>query len=291
MNKTSCCLVLIPLLTMLSACERQAEATFDGRAAGFDREMLMAQAPATRSAPAPQTAASEKKTLAYEHVVTVELAREVLAAHLQAVQDACNTRQDYGCTLLDVQSSMNNDVPYGSVRMRLAPGGVDALIVIAGKDGKVTGRNTHAEDLAEPVADTERELALLTTHRDRLQEFLKSKELKIEQLITVSKELASVQTQIDALGTRAANLRRRIDTELLTINFSVPFNEQAAAQSPILDALRSFGSEFKHAIAQVITFFAVVLPWLVVIVPGVILLRLFWRRVSLWLSRREAQAS
>lgn len=132
---------------------------------------------------------------------------------------------------------------------------------------------------------------MLTTHRNRLEEFLKSKELKIDQLITVSKELATTQTQIDMLSTRAANLRRRIDTELLTITLSVPRQDYYATQTPIVDALRSFGSEFKQAIAQVIGFVAVLLPWLVVIIPGIILLRLFWRWISRWLNRREAEVA
>jgi SMC interacting uncharacterized protein involved in chromosome segregation len=101
--------------------------------------------------------------------------------------------------------------------MRLAPGGVDPIIALASKDGEVTARTTQAEDLAQPVADTERELTLLRVHRDRLAEFMKNKELKIEQLITVSKELATVQAQIEALASQHANLRRRIDTDLLTL--------------------------------------------------------------------------
>jgi hypothetical protein len=61
----------------------------------------------------------------------------------------------------------------------------------ASKNGTVKDRLTHAEDLTEKVTDTEREVALLTTHRDRLSEFLKDKSLKVDQVITVSRELAS----------------------------------------------------------------------------------------------------
>ena len=167
----------------------------------------------------------------------------------------------------------------------------DPIIGLAGKDGKMAARNTRAEDLAQPVADTERELGLMTVHRDRLAEFMKSKELKVEQLITVSRELATVQAQIEALSTTHANLRRRIDTELLTISLSLPRQDYAAEQSPVLDAFRSFGTDFKQAIAQVIGFVAVLLPWLVIIVPGLILLRMLWRWIGRWVSRRERRAA
>ena len=115
------------------------------------------------------------------------------------------------------------------------------------------------------------------------------KDIKIDQLITVSKELATVQSQIDSLATERANLRRRIDTELLTINLSLPSQAYAAEQSPVLDAFRSFGADIKSAIADVIRFVAVLLPWLVIVVPGIILLRVFWRWISRWIARREAR--
>ena len=232
---------------------------------------------------------AEGNTLAYEHTVTVQLAPALIPGRMKELQDAC-TRKDSECTVLDVSLHAQRGVPSGSVRLRLAPAAVDALIDTAARDGEVVARSTHAEDLAEPVADTERQLAMLTAQRARLEEFARSKELKVEQLITVSKELSSVQTQIDGLNTQRANLRRRIDTELLSIELSPPFAAFGAEQTPVRDALRSFGGDFLRAIAQVISFIAILLPWLVIAVPGLILLRIFWRAITRWLLRREGRA-
>jgi hypothetical protein len=226
--------------------------------------------------------------LAYEHTVSIELGKALLPTRVREIQGACQTDKQFGCTLLDISVQSAEDIPHGSIRIRLAPAGVDAFIGLASKNGKVTSRNTHAEDLAEQVTDTERELALLTTHRDRLSEFMKDKSLKVDQLIAVSKELASAQTQIESASTIRANLHRRIDTHLLTLNLSIPQQVAAAQRTPIRDAFSSFGSEFTEAIAQVIRFVAVLIPWLIVIVPGLILIRLFWRGIGRWLSRRDA---
>jgi hypothetical protein len=284
-------------LLLITACNQSKVAyPTEGASAGMAKQSLRLAANTQAEEAQPRAPAStssdpdKTRTLAYEHTVAVELRKEVLPAQIRTLQDACNADRQHGCTVLEAESSDSDYIPSGRVRMRLAPGGVEAMIALAGKEGRVTGRSTRAEDLAEPVADTERQLALLTMHRNRLEEFLKSKELKIEQLIAVSKELASAQTQIDALSTHAANLRRRIDTELLTIEMSVPKQDYYGAQSPITDALRSFGGEFKQAIASVIEFVAVLLPWLVIIVPGIVLLRLFWRWIGRWLNRREAKA-
>jgi hypothetical protein len=267
----------------LAGCGRKVDvsaplrAEMSSGAAGVAAQIAPAMAPAPR----------RNESLAYEHFVSVELSKELLPARMKEIQDACNTNKELACSLLDFSTSSNESVPSGSIRMRLAPAGVNSMVEMAGKGGEIASRNTHAEDLAEPIADTERQLALLTTHRDRLAEFMKSKDIKVEQLITVSRELASAQSQIDALGTQRANLRRRVDTELLTINFSLPRHAYAAEQSPVLDAFRSFGSDLKEAIASVIRFTAFLLPWLVVVVPGLILLRLFWRWITRWLTRRE----
>jgi hypothetical protein len=258
-----------------------------------DAAVGLARAPAAAAAPVAATEAAFSKprseTLAYEHYISVEVTKEVLPARMQEIQTACTSNKELACSILDYSVQNVEGVPNGTVRMRLAPSGVDPMIAIAAKGGEIASRNTHAEDLAEPIADTDRQLALLTTHRDRLAEFMKNRDIKVEQLIVVSKELASTQAQIDALSTQRSNLRRRVDTELLTINLSLPSHASAAQQSPILDAFRSFGAQFRQAVANVIRFLAVLVPWLIVIVPGLILLRFLWKGIGRWLSRREAR--
>src|SRR6185295_6612829 len=215
-------LVSIALCSLaLSACEKQRTVGAGSAASGRSATLAAVQ---SKSAP---EAARRNESLAYEHTVSIELSKEVLPARMREVEAACQSNKEFSCTLLDFSVSMDSGVPGGTILMRLAPAGVEPIIAIAGKGGDIASRTTHAEDLAEPIADTERELALLTTHRDRLAEFMKSKELKVDQLITVSKELATVQAQIDALTTQRANLRRRVDTDLLAINLSLPPEESA----------------------------------------------------------------
>jgi len=254
--------------------------------AGAPAPLMAQQANDTQSFSRPRS-----ETLAYEHHIFVEVSKEVLPARMQEIQTACTSNKDLACSMLDYSIRNDDNVPSGTVRMRLAPSGVEPMIAIAAKGGEIASRNTHAEDLAEPIADTDRQLALLTTHRDRLAEFMKNRDIKVEQLITVSKELASTQSQIDALGTQRANLRRRVDTELLTIDLALPRHASAAEQSPIIDAFRSFGADFRQAVATVIRFVAVLIPWLVVIVPGLFFVRLLWRWIGRWLGRRELRGA
>lgn len=234
--------------------------------------------------------AQRRDTLAYEHSVWIELDRELLPTRLREIESACAAGKPVECTVLEVSLRSQEDVYSGTIRMRIAPRGVDSTIEAASQGGKLTSRSTTAEDLAQPIADTQRKLALMITHRDRLTEIMKSKDLKVEQLITVSKELATVQTDIDALGTEQAQLRRRVDTDLLTINLSPPDGTYQAQQTPIRDALRFFGSTFREAVGNVISFIAVVVPWLVIVLPGLFLLRAFWAWIGRTLARRRSAA-
>ena len=282
-------LIAIFALGALSGCSERNGGSVPMHAQMETAAVAVAAAPAMARGAAPPTQ-PRGATLAYEHNISVEMDKESLPTRLRELEDACNADRASGCTVLDVALQSHQDLPSGNIRMRLAPAGVEPLIGLASKDAKVTARNTRAEDLAEPVADTERQLALLTLHRDRLTEFMKNKDIKIDQLITVSKELATVQSQIDSLGTQRANLRRRIDTDLLTINLSLPSRAYVRDASPVSDALRYFGNDFRQAVATVIRFIAVLLPWLVIILPGLFLLRWFWRWIGRRLARRVQSA-
>lgn len=274
-------LIVICAFSVLPGCSENVPENLSGSTAG----VAAMEIPQMAAAAAPLAPRVRSDSLAYEHHISIEMSKELLPKRLREVEAACHADPASGCTVLDVSLSSNQDLPSGSIRMRSAPASVEPLITLASKDAEITGRNTRAEDLAEPVADTERQLALMTMHRDRLTEFMKSKDIKIDQLITVSKELATVQSQIDSLGTQRANLRRRINTELLTINLSLPRRAYVSESAPVRDALRYFGNDFRQAVGMVIRFLAMILPWLVIILPGLFLLRLFWR----WIGRKLAR--
>jgi hypothetical protein len=232
-----------------------------------------------------------RDTLAYEHAVSVELDAETLPGRLRELEGVCKADGAGRCAILESALRWRESTPSATLRMRVAPDNVDRLITLASRGGKIVGRNTHAEDLAQPVADAERDLALLGVHRDRLADIMKRKDLPIEQLITVSKELATVHAQIDSLNSTHANLSRRIDTDLLTIDLSLPMSIVLSERTPVADALRASGETFREALAMVIGFLSGLVPWLFVVLPGLILLRMFWRWLGRRLGRWERQAA
>jgi hypothetical protein len=225
-------------------------------------------------------------TLAYEHEVSLEIDRDQIAQRVDATRAACVADTKSACTILEVEVSDQGVYAGGHVKMRLAPSGVDAIVKLASTDANLTDRETRAEDLAQPLADVTRQLSMLNAYRERLTGLLARKDTSVTDLISISKELAATQTQIEQLSSENAQLRRRIDTDLLTINWQVPVAQRRSADTPVRDALRAFGANFREAIGSVIEFLAHLVPWLVVGLPSLLLLRVFWRWTGNWLSRR-----
>jgi hypothetical protein len=266
-------------LTLLVSC-KQPEVTAPTTS---EPPPLAADVTASAAAAADGTPASKPRpvrTLAYQHTVSVELGKAVLSARMREVQNACTSREELGCTLLDISLDEQSEVPSASIVLRLAPGQVDPMVQIAAHGGRILSRSTHAEDLAQPMADTERQISLLTMHRDRLSEFLKHPDLKIQEVLELSREISSAQTQIETLGATKTNLQRRIDTELLTLRLSPPEGAYRSVQTPIRNALRSFGDDFSSTLAVLIRLFAILLPLILVLVPVAALWYFFKQRSS-----------
>jgi hypothetical protein len=259
-------------LLSLSACEKKLELNAtESKLQG--RELAVTQRAADN-------------TLAYEHEVSLQVDRGQISQRVDAMRAACSADTKSACTILEVSVNDAESYANGQIKMRLAPTGVDALVNAASVDAQVTARKTSAEDLAQPLADVARQVSMLNSYRDRLMVLLTRKDLNATDLIALSKELATTQVQIEALASQNIQLHRRLDTDLLTIVWHIPAAQARSAASPVRDALREFGANFRAAIGNVIEFLAQLVPWLVVGLPSLVLLRMFWRWTGIWLSRK-----
>lgn len=259
------------VLLCLSACAKKYE---------------MASTAPAREAKLAVTDRAADSTLAYEHEVAIEAEREKISALIEATRASCTANKQISCAILEVVLHDKGHYEGGRIKLRLAPAGVDAMVKTASTDSAVTSSKTSAEDLAQPLADAARQLATLKTYRDSLAGLMARKDTQVADLISISQQLAATQTQIEQLSGDQAQLRRRIDTDLLTISWHVPRAQVQSESTPVRDALRSFGSNFREAVGNVIEFLAQLVPWLVIGLPSLLLLRMFWRWTGNWLSRK-----
>jgi hypothetical protein len=217
--------------------------------------------------------------IAYTHEVDLEVPAGHTRQVFDAVQQACAAQPEHGCTLLE--ATIRAGATAGAnVRMRVAPDGVNKVLRALDGRGKVVTQSTTGEDLAEPIQDGERKMAMLTAYRDKLQTLAGQRALDPDALIKLHRALAEVQSEIDTAATSQAQLRRRVDTELLAVAMHEPW---AAGQAGgIKRAMEDFGGDFLHGVAMLITFVASTIPFAVAGIIGY----LVWRRARS--TRRRA---
>lgn len=210
--------------------------------------------------------------LAYEHSVRIALPAAEIQGRLQAVQASCTSGKFGECTVLNVER-IGGEYPSGSLAVRIVPEGVEPMIAQAGSGGEIGSRITHAEDLAQVVRDNERQQQRLKKERERLLEFQQRRDLSVADMIALSERLAESDARLESTEQDAAQHRRRIDTQLLTLSFASPAGQ--ASRSEIGQALRDFGGIVATSAAWVIRAVAVMIPVGTVLA----LLWMCWRRL------------
>jgi hypothetical protein len=239
--------------------------------------------PANEAAPVAETRVEHKRAawVAYQHEIELEVPSGRVQQVAQAVQQACAALPERGCTLLE--ASVRSGAAAGAtVRMRVTPDGVNKVLGALDGRGKIVARSSKGEDLAEPIQDVERKMAMLVGYRDQLQTLARQRALDAEALIKLHRELAEVQSEVDNAATSQAQLRRRVDTELLTV--AVHEHMNAGQGSKVQQAVEDFGQDLLHGVAMLITFVASTLPFVLAGTAGY----LGWRRVR---ARRRGAGS
>ncbi|MGQ0800214.1 MAG: DUF4349 domain-containing protein [Pseudomarimonas sp.] len=216
-------------------------------------------------------------SLAYEHSIEITLPREVLAARMDAVRAACLDERFGACSLLSVEQNAGEH-PRGALTVRLLPAAVEPLTVLAGEGGTVGSRETRAEDLAEAVADTSAQLHRLTLHREKLLQFQDREDLSVSDMLTIARELASVEAELQGQQRNEANQTRRLESNLLTLKFNSPF--ETSRFTRLSEAFTESIDTALDGVVDVIGYLAYCIPLLVVAFPLALFWRFLWRRAT-----------
>jgi hypothetical protein len=253
------CLTFLAMIGM-TACNRNEHAL------AAAQPLLMAKE---------QREADAHGTLSREHTATVAVPAADLAERFRRLSERCTSDAADHCTILQSDVS-TGPFASGLMRLRIDPDAVEALISFAASLGKLEHRSTQVEDLADTIQDTQSRIGMLTNYRKQLLELQAKAGTNIDAAIKVASELSTVQSNLEQALGQAAYQTKRTTTDIVTIHFSV--TEQKAFWRPIRDALRDFFGNLSNGISQAITAVAYILPWLLVVIPGLYLVRFLWRR-------------
>lgn len=217
-----------------------------------------------------------RKFLAYEHALRLEVAEPEVAKTFESVVAACrDAAEEDACTVLESHVDTGRSAS-ASVKLRARPAGVQRLIQHLARQGEVVSQSSTAQDLAGPIQDGEKKLAMLNDYRAKLEALRGRAGGDIDALIKVNKELAQVQGELEDLAGQQAHLMQRVDTEILGV--SIQAGRQRSFWRPMGRALADFGENLSQGVSVFITGLAYLLPWLLALPLLAGLVRWFWRR-------------
>ena len=296
MRKTAL-LLLLPAVVGLSACEG------GGNNAALERAAVTAGAPA----PAPRMAmeSAEMKRgraeadmatggeveapqsmMAYRYNYGISLPAESVEGVMKRHMERCLDAGPASCQVLNASSQEHSDdFSSAYLSLRAAPGWLDEFRTgleasLEASDGRVTSSSVSAEDLTRSIFDADARLQAQTALRERLLALLETRDAKLQDLLSVERELARVQAEIESATAQLKTLRQRVSMSVMDIRYESRTRAVTqSAFSPVVEALTGFFRTLSQGLASVIGFIAVALPWLLfVVLPGIALFRWVLRR-------------
>jgi hypothetical protein len=227
------------------------------------------------------SATSPARTLAYQHTVGLDVDESKVAAVFEAGQAACRAAVAEACVVLESRLAAGRYAS-ASLKFRASPGGIQKLIAALALQGEIASQSTTAEDLAGPIEDAARKLAMLNDYRAKLESLLARANSDVDALIKLNRELAQVQGELEALTGTHAHLVQRVQTEVLDV--AITSTQHQSFWAPIGASASDFGKNLSQGTAIAITGIAYLTPW------GVALLALTWVGRALWRRRKRRQA-
>ena len=221
-----------------------------------------------------------QRYIAMRHQILVETSSEDLQTVFDATVARCETLK---CQILS--ANINRQTQYGppsaSLSVRVPPRSLQIFLDGLAKSADLLQHHRASEDKTDAVIDAEARIKNLTELRDRLREMLAKRTGSLKDIIEVERELASTQSQLDTIH----NVRKALaqETELVAVNIDFQAKQsitQTGFFAPVAQAWDNAGRMMMESVAAIISFLATSIPWLLIGIPLLILIRKFWRKLK-----------
>ncbi len=260
----------------------------------FEEKAKRASEPRAALAPAemafnkskPLQEGQSKRYIAVRYHFTVETSEAGLEKAWESMIGFC---ESIHCDIME--STINKKTPYsapsGNLVLRVLPENLKPLVEHIHKVGKVVSQNTGSEDKTTTVIDVEAKIKNTTELRNRLRSIMTSRTGSLKDVVEVERELSKAQSELDTLVASRKALANETEKIAVSIDFRPePSIAETGAFAPIASAWHQMGRVFAESIAAILTFIVAVIPWLVLIIPGVWFLPKFFRKLF---KKREPQ--
>lgn len=223
--------------------------------------------------------------LAYTYSRTIEVPTDGLKSLQDSHAQACMAAGPQNCLVTSSNvNGLGTEYANGYLSLKATPEWTATFLdglapALKGSNASITQSSTSATDLTAQIIDTDAKLKAQKTLRDRLQNLLETREGNLQELLSVERELARVQSGIDSYEANLANLRQRV--AMSDINLQYQAKVSPVSQSvwrPLGEALDEFFGNVAYALSGIVNFFAYALPWSLVVLFFVWVIRKLWQR-------------
>ncbi|MFZ6818957.1 DUF4349 domain-containing protein [Undibacterium sp. Ji22W] len=223
----------------------------------------------------PKSASQTARYLAYQRIIYLETEEHKVAGVFAAMIAACRDTPASPCTVMESKLNSGRSV-FATIKFRAKPEGIQQLMSALRQQGAVVDQSTTAEDLAAPIEDSAKKLAMLLDYRGKLEALRLRASNDVDALIKVNRELAQVQSELEEMEAKKAHLMQRVETELLTVTITA--QGQGGFWKPVRLAISDFGLNLSQGVSMTITACAYLVPWLLMLALLVWGIRKVWRR-------------
>jgi Domain of unknown function (DUF4349) len=223
---------------------------------------------------------SDRKYVVLRHHLQIEMPPEKMQAAFDAAVKHCEV---LNCQLLSANYNRETQYssPSASLSLRVPPRSIEIFLTGLAKNGEVIQHGRDSEDKTNQVVDIEARIKNLTSLRDRLRSMLDDKTAKFKDIIEIERELANTQSELDGLTSMRKILSHETDLVLVNIDFTAKqgITEQGFF-APVLSATKDAGRVMMESLAAVITFIMSAIPWLLIGIPVIWLVRKYWSKTK-----------
>ena len=221
-----------------------------------------------------------KKYIALRHHLQIESPADKMQAAFDAAVKHCEA---LNCQLLSANYNKETlySPPSASLSVRVPPRNVEIFLSGLAKNGEVMQHGRDSEDKTNQVVDADARIKNLTELRDRLRSMLTDKSAKFKDLIEVETQLANTQSELDSFSSIRKALA--LETDLVAVNIDFTASQGITEQgffAPVARAFKDAGTVMMESFGLVITFVVSAIPWLLIGIPVLWLIRRYWVKIK-----------
>ena len=175
-----------------------------------------------------------------------------------------------------------DQVPSAMLELKIPAERFDQAINGLGTLGKVESVNATAEDVGEEFVDVTARVNNAKRLEERLIDLLANRTGRLQDVLSVERELARVREEIERYEGRLRYLKSRVAVSTLSVNLHepLPILGQSPGQNPIAEAIRRAWRNFVGFIAACIASLGVLGPVALLVLAGWVIYKRLRKRAE-----------